>query len=209
MYFDQRVKICSSSCRQFNKQCQPAWNLRGQNDPLNIFSPVPIASHRIARLPSCSQVGAGPAQWSTINRSLQLFRHQPWNHGLLQLVHVLASASQPTRRSQGNLSTGWYSIPFCVPFSPPSHDSQKKNRFKVVRLILQQTQPPKIMLREAPRVILASALLLLLQVPNGCQCYQYKVGDLDCWGLPPPSNRLLYLYWSGNHSFRVGDSLCK
>ncbi|KAG6499471.1 early nodulin-like protein 1 [Zingiber officinale] len=63
------------------------------------------------------------------------------------------------------------------------------------------------MFRAAPGVILASALLLLLQVPNGCLCYQYKVGDLNCWGLPPSSNRLLYHYWSRNHSFRVGDSL--
>ncbi|URD81697.1 Early nodulin-like protein [Musa troglodytarum] len=38
---------------------------------------------------------------------------------------------------------------------------------------------------------------------NGCWCYQYKVGDLDCWGLPPPSDPLLYSSWSKNHHFSL------
>ncbi|CAL9065430.1 early nodulin-like protein 8 [Musa acuminata AAA Group] len=57
------------------------------------------------------------------------------------------------------------------------------------------------------RIVLAAALLLLLGPQNGCWCYEYKVGDLDCWGVPPPSNPLLYSAWSQNHHFRLGDSL--
>ncbi|KAJ8466496.1 hypothetical protein OPV22_029048 [Ensete ventricosum] len=57
------------------------------------------------------------------------------------------------------------------------------------------------------RIVLAAALLFLLRPQNGCWCYRYKVGDLDCWGVPPPSNPLLYSAWSQNHQFRLGDSL--
>lgn len=57
--------------------------------------------------------------------------------------------------------------------------------------------------------VVAMMLLLSLLQQNGCWCYQYKVGDLDCWGLPPPSDPLLYSSWSKNHHFSLGDSLCK
>ncbi|RWW47254.1 hypothetical protein BHE74_00046779 [Ensete ventricosum] len=66
----------------------------------------------------------------------------------------------------------------------------------------------QVIFRASSRVVAALLLLLLLQ-GDDCWCYQYKVGDLDCWGLPPPSNPLLYSSWSRNHFFRLGDSLRK
>ncbi|RRT58701.1 hypothetical protein B296_00041581 [Ensete ventricosum] len=64
----------------------------------------------------------------------------------------------------------------------------------------------QVIFRASSGVVAALLLLLLLQ-GDDCWCYQYKVGDLDCWGLPPPSNPLLYSSWSRNHFFRLGDSL--
>ncbi|KAK9093864.1 hypothetical protein Scep_025333 [Stephania cephalantha] len=38
-------------------------------------------------------------------------------------------------------------------------------------------------------------------------CYQYKVGDLDAWGIPTAANPHVYTYWSKYHNFKLGDSL--
>ncbi|KAK8686096.1 hypothetical protein V6N13_125123 [Hibiscus sabdariffa] len=51
----------------------------------------------------------------------------------------------------------------------------------------------------------AFQLLLLLQTQ--VLCYQYKVGDLDAWGIPTSANPQVYAKWSKLHSFKLGDSL--
>ncbi|KAF3635191.1 stellacyanin [Capsicum chacoense] len=38
-------------------------------------------------------------------------------------------------------------------------------------------------------------------------CYQYKVGDLNAWNIPSSANRDVYVKWSKNHLFKLGDSL--
>ncbi|XP_055819331.1 stellacyanin [Solanum dulcamara] len=38
-------------------------------------------------------------------------------------------------------------------------------------------------------------------------CYQYKVGDLNAWNIPSSANQDVYLKWSKNHLFKLGDSL--
>ncbi|KAB2037838.1 hypothetical protein ES319_D03G104100v1 [Gossypium barbadense] len=53
--------------------------------------------------------------------------------------------------------------------------------------------------------ISACQLLLLLQAKVFCS--QYKVGDLDAWGIPTSANPQVYAKWSKNHSFKLGDSL--
>ncbi|XP_038876607.1 stellacyanin [Benincasa hispida] len=49
-------------------------------------------------------------------------------------------------------------------------------------------------------------LMMLLQI-HSVICYQYKVGDLDAWGLPATENSQIYMYWSKYHSLKIGDSL--
>ncbi|KAL6175213.1 hypothetical protein ACLB2K_051855 [Fragaria x ananassa] len=51
--------------------------------------------------------------------------------------------------------------------------------------------------------LLALQFLLLVRV----WCYQYKVGDLDAWGIPTSANPQVYTKWSKYHSFKSGDSL--
>ncbi|KAL6979402.1 hypothetical protein U1Q18_021068 [Sarracenia purpurea var. burkii] len=48
--------------------------------------------------------------------------------------------------------------------------------------------------------------LLLIQSTK-VLCYQYKVGDLDAWGIPTQANPHVYTYWAKNHIFNIGDSL--
>ncbi|KAM1002544.1 hypothetical protein ACFX2C_002964 [Malus domestica] len=38
-------------------------------------------------------------------------------------------------------------------------------------------------------------------------CYQYKVEDLDAWGIPTSANPQIYIKWSKYHQFKLGDSL--
>ncbi|KAK6947975.1 Phytocyanin domain [Dillenia turbinata] len=38
-------------------------------------------------------------------------------------------------------------------------------------------------------------------------CYQYKVGDLDAWGVPNSANPNVYTNWAKYHSLNIGDSL--
>ncbi|KAG6596680.1 Early nodulin-like protein 1, partial [Cucurbita argyrosperma subsp. sororia] len=49
-------------------------------------------------------------------------------------------------------------------------------------------------------------VVILLQI-HSVICYQYKVGDLDSWGLPTSENPKIYMYWSKYHSLKIGDSL--
>nr|AFK45031.1 unknown [Lotus japonicus] len=50
-------------------------------------------------------------------------------------------------------------------------------------------------------------LILLLQIQTKVLCFQYKVGDLACWGLPTSANSQLYGKWSKYHNLTLGDSL--
>ncbi|KAK4744900.1 hypothetical protein SAY87_011212 [Trapa incisa] len=51
------------------------------------------------------------------------------------------------------------------------------------------------------------ALLSLILVQSEVSCYQYKVGDLDAWGVPFSSSEQVYDKWSSYHNFTIGDSL--
>ncbi|GMQ05959.1 hypothetical protein CsSME_00050751 [Camellia sinensis var. sinensis] len=57
--------------------------------------------------------------------------------------------------------------------------------------------------------LLYALQFLLLLMQNKVECYQYKVGDLDAWGIPTSSNPHVYTNWakSNNHIFTIGDSL--
>ena len=61
------------------------------------------------------------------------------------------------------------------------------------------------------RVALASAaaVLLLLVLADGGACAMYKVGDLDAWGVPPPSKPDVYKRWAKSIHLALGDSICK
>ncbi|KAF9587706.1 hypothetical protein IFM89_004683 [Coptis chinensis] len=48
-------------------------------------------------------------------------------------------------------------------------------------------------------------LLVLLQIK--IISYQYKVGDLDAWGIPTSANKNVYTIWPKKHNFQLGDSL--
>ncbi|KAL5210409.1 hypothetical protein ABZP36_006032 [Zizania latifolia] len=50
----------------------------------------------------------------------------------------------------------------------------------------------------------AAAALLLL---DGCAGAMYKVGDLDAWGVPPPSKPDVYSRWAKSIHFALGDSI--
>ncbi|XP_059662162.1 early nodulin-like protein 8 [Cornus florida] len=49
--------------------------------------------------------------------------------------------------------------------------------------------------------------LIFLLIQTKAFGYQYKVGDLDAWGVPTPGNSLVYTKWSKNQHFKIGDSL--
>ncbi|XP_059444383.1 early nodulin-like protein 8 [Corylus avellana] len=53
--------------------------------------------------------------------------------------------------------------------------------------------------------LLAFQFLVLLQ--TNVLCYQYKVGDLDAWGIPTSANPQVYTKWSKYHTIKIGDSL--
>ncbi|GMN31355.1 hypothetical protein TIFTF001_003213 [Ficus carica] len=54
---------------------------------------------------------------------------------------------------------------------------------------------------------LLAVLLLSLSVQTKVLSYQYKVGDLNAWGIPSSSNPQIYAKWSKYHTFGIGDSL--
>ncbi|WCJ26610.1 early nodulin-like protein 8 [Euphorbia peplus] len=59
----------------------------------------------------------------------------------------------------------------------------------------------------APKSTVLYLLHLFILVQIQVSCYQFKVGDLDSWGIPSPSNPQLYSFWSKSHSLTIGDSL--
>ncbi|XP_020705119.1 mavicyanin [Dendrobium catenatum] len=56
------------------------------------------------------------------------------------------------------------------------------------------------------RRLLTAAITLLVTFKSVIS-FQYKVGDLDSWGVPPPSLPNLYASWVLNHHFHINDSL--
>lgn len=61
----------------------------------------------------------------------------------------------------------------------------------------------------SPNRILAFLFLTLVQIQSKVFCYQYKVGDLDAWGIPTSTNPQVYKKWSTYHNLTIGDSLRK
>ncbi|EOY23922.1 hypothetical protein QUC31_008493 [Theobroma cacao] len=59
----------------------------------------------------------------------------------------------------------------------------------------------------SPRYHFFSAFQVLLLFQAKVLCYQYKVGDLDAWGIPTSANLQVYAKWSKYHTFKIGDSL--
>lgn len=57
--------------------------------------------------------------------------------------------------------------------------------------------------------LVSSLLFTLLQIQTKVFCYQFKVGDLNAWGIPTSANPQVYAKWSKFHNFTLGDSLCK
>ncbi|OIW20539.1 hypothetical protein TanjilG_14402 [Lupinus angustifolius] len=56
-------------------------------------------------------------------------------------------------------------------------------------------------------LLLVSLLLISVQNKSKVQCYQYKIGDLDAWGIPTSANPLVYAQWSKYHNLTIGDTL--
>ncbi|MED6133898.1 hypothetical protein PIB30_032579 [Stylosanthes scabra] len=56
-------------------------------------------------------------------------------------------------------------------------------------------------------LLLFSLFLILVQIQTIVHCFQYKVGDLDSWGIPTSSNQQLYTKWAKNNDIKIGDSL--
>ncbi|XP_010553576.1 PREDICTED: mavicyanin [Tarenaya hassleriana] len=54
-------------------------------------------------------------------------------------------------------------------------------------------------------IVLLQAVMVMLG--QEVSCAQYKVGDLDSWGIPSSSNPSVYSKWPKFHSFQIGDSL--
>ncbi|CAN6296823.1 unnamed protein product [Urochloa humidicola] len=53
----------------------------------------------------------------------------------------------------------------------------------------------------------AAAAAVLLLLADGGACAMYKVGDLDAWGVPPPSKPDVYKRWAKGIHFALGDSI--
>ena len=62
---------------------------------------------------------------------------------------------------------------------------------------------------KSSRYYLLLAFLFLVLIQTKVLSYQYKVGDLDAWGIPTSANPQVYTYWSKYHTLKIGDSLCK
>ncbi|OAY56287.1 mavicyanin-like [Manihot esculenta] len=59
----------------------------------------------------------------------------------------------------------------------------------------------------SPKVLVLYAFQLFVLVQIQVSCYQFKVGDLDAWGIPTSANPQVYSFWSKYHTFQIGDSL--
>ncbi|KAK7306851.1 hypothetical protein VNO77_44811 [Canavalia gladiata] len=56
-------------------------------------------------------------------------------------------------------------------------------------------------------ILVSLFFFTLLQIQTKVLCYQYKVGDLDSWGIPTSSNSQVYDKWSKYHTLKIDDSL--
>ncbi|WVY94101.1 hypothetical protein V8G54_033189 [Vigna mungo] len=56
-------------------------------------------------------------------------------------------------------------------------------------------------------LFLVYLLATWVQIQTKVESYQYKVGDLDSWGIPTSSNSQVYDKWSKYHNLKIGDSL--
>lgn len=88
-------------------------------------------------------------------------------------------------------------IKFQSPIRSPGSKSKKRIETKMANVSSQK------------RLFLVSLLLTLFQIQTKVFCYQYKVGDLDAWGIPTSANPQIYAKWSKYHNLTLGDSLCK
>lgn len=59
----------------------------------------------------------------------------------------------------------------------------------------------------APAALASASALLLLLLVGACAGAVYKVGDLDAWGVPPPSKPDVYKRWAKSIHFKLGDSI--
>ncbi|KAI0488298.1 hypothetical protein KFK09_028126 [Dendrobium nobile] len=66
---------------------------------------------------------------------------------------------------------------------------------------------PPFLAGDSRRRRLLTAAITLLVTFKSVISFQYKVGDLDSWGVPPPSLPNLYASWVLNHHFHINDSL--
>ena len=69
------------------------------------------------------------------------------------------------------------------------------------------TQTERKREREMGMMSLSSVMVLLMILLVQVSSTQYKVGDLDSWGIPTDAK--VYSKWPKSHSFKIGDSLCK
>ncbi|CAN6864739.1 unnamed protein product [Brassica oleracea] len=79
------------------------------------------------------------------------------------------------------------------------------------KLFRHKTHPPIKREREREReremgmMSLSSVMVLLMILLVQVSSTQYKVGDLDSWGIPTDAK--VYSKWPKSHSFKIGDSL--
>ncbi|KAJ9148134.1 hypothetical protein P3X46_030221 [Hevea brasiliensis] len=59
----------------------------------------------------------------------------------------------------------------------------------------------------SPKFLVLYSFQLFFLVQIQVSCYQYKVGDLDAWGIPTSANPQVYSFWPKYHTFQIGDSL--
>ncbi|KAJ8764833.1 hypothetical protein K2173_010298 [Erythroxylum novogranatense] len=59
----------------------------------------------------------------------------------------------------------------------------------------------------SPRMLVLYVFQLLWLMQIKVSCYQYKVGDLNAWGIPTSGNPQIYTYWSKYHTLKIGDSI--
>ncbi|XP_031495296.1 early nodulin-like protein 1 [Nymphaea colorata] len=72
---------------------------------------------------------------------------------------------------------------------------------------LSRDLPPSTMAFFADPNLKISWIFYLLFLQATAFCYQFKVGDLDSWGMPASVSPKIYENWPQKKEFRIGDSL--
>ncbi|MCL7026460.1 hypothetical protein MKW94_006555 [Papaver nudicaule] len=57
------------------------------------------------------------------------------------------------------------------------------------------------------QLFLAIQLLVLLFLQSNVICYQFKVGNMNAWGIPTSANPSVYTNWAKKYHPKIGDSL--